>query len=134
MDKKFFAMIVFIIFAGASIQFLQTSRIHDSVMFMESEKQNSIEETEKRMELRRTILKRGCSMVKSLYEMSTNGTTFEELFEWHKRIENISFPISNDGKDCFPPYLGDLAPSIMYPIHTENSRLNNVLWLSRIRP
>ena len=130
MAKNLFAIIVFIIFAGASIQLLQTSHIHDSIKFMETEKQNSIGETEKRMGLKRTILKRGCSMVKSLYEMSTNGTSFEELFEWHKRIENISFPISNDEKNCFPPYLGYSASLVMHAIHTENSRLNNVSWLS----
>ena len=130
MYTKLFAIIVFIIFAGASIQLLQTSRIHESIIFMESEKQNSFGETEQRMGLKRKILKRGCSMVKSLYEMSTNGTSFEELFEWHKRIENISFPLSNDRKNCFPPYLGYSASLIMHAIHTENSRLNKVSWLS----
>ena len=77
------------------------------------------------MELKRTILKRGCSMVKSLYEMSINETSFEELFKWHQRIENISFPITNDGIDCFPSFLDDKTPSAMYQIHTENSRLVN---------
>ena len=130
-ENNFFATIVFIIFAGAYLQLLQTSRLHDSnVISMELEKRNSIEQTKNRMELRRTILKRGCSMVKSLHEMSTNGTSFEKLFEWHKRIENISFPISNDEKNCFPPYLGYSASLVMHAIHTENSRLNNVSWLS----
>ena len=135
-ENNFFATIVFIIFAGAYLQLLQTSRFHDSnVISMELEKRNSIEHTENRMELRRTILKRGCSMVKSLYEMSTNRTSFEELLKWHQRIENISFPISSDGKDCFPPYLGASAPLVMYQIHTENSRLlnKNISWLSWIK-
>ena len=38
MAKNLFAIIVFIIFAGASIQLLQTSHIHDSIKFMETEK------------------------------------------------------------------------------------------------
>ena len=135
-ENNFFATIVFIIFIGAFLQLLQTSHLHDSnVISMELEKRNSIEQTENRMELRRTILKRGCLMVKSLYEMSNNGTTFEGLLKWHQRIENISFPISNDGKDIFPPYLGASAPLVMYQIHTENSRLfnKNISWLSWIK-
>ena len=91
-------------------------------------KRNSAEETENRIALKRKILKRGCSMVKSLHEMSTNGTSFEELLKWHQRIENISFPISSDGKDCYPPFLGEEIHLVMYQIHTENSRLVIKCW------
>lgn len=127
MNQSLFFTIVSIIFVGAFFQLLQTrGRLHDyNVKSKVSGNHEPFEETEYRMELKRTILKRGCSMVKSLYEMSTNETSFEELFKWHQRIENISFPITNDGKDCFPSFLDDKTPLAMYQIHTENSRLIN---------
>ena len=133
MDNNVFALIVFITLVGGFVQLLQTrNHLHDNdVISMQSEKRSSFEETEHRMGLKRTILNRGCSMVKSLYEMSTNGTSFEELLKWHQRIENISFPLSNDGKNCYPPFLDSAIPMVMYQIHTENSRLvnRNVSWL-----
>ena len=133
MDKNIFALIAFISLVGGFLQLLQIlNRLHhNDVISMKSEKSSSFEETEQRMGLKRTILNRGCSMVKSLYEMSTNGTSFEELLTWHQRIENISFPLSNDGKNCYPPFLDPEAPLVMYQIHTENSRLvnKNVSWL-----
>ena len=133
MDKNIFALIAFISLVGGFLQLLQIlNRLHhNDVISMKSEKSSSFEETEQRMGLKRTILNRGCSMVKSLYEMSTNGTSFEELLTWHQRIENITFPLSNDGKNCYPPFLDPAAPLVMYQIHTENSRLinKNVSWL-----
>ena len=133
MDKNIFALIAFISLVGGFLQLLQIlNRLHhNDVISMKSEKSSSFEETEQRMGLKRTILNRGCSMVKSLYEMSTNGTSFEELLTWHQRIENISFPLSNDRKNCYPPFLDPAAPLVMYQIHTENSRLvnKNVTWL-----
>lgn len=127
MDNNIFALIVFITLVGGFVQLLQTqNRLHDNdVISMRSGKRSSFEETEDRMGLKRTILNRGCSMVKSLYEMSTNGTSFEELLKWHQRIENISFPLSNDGKNCYPPFLDPAIPMVMYQIHTENLRLVN---------
>lgn len=127
MDNNIFALIVFITLVGGFVQLLQTqNRLHDNdVISMRSGKRSSFEETEDRMGLKRTILNRGCSMVKSLYEMSTNGTSFEELLKWHQRIENISFPLSNDGKNCYPPFLDPATPMVMYQIHTENLRLVN---------
>ena len=133
MDNNIFALIAFIFLVGGFLQLLQIrNRLHDNdVISIQSGKRSSFEETEHRMGLRRTILNRGCSMVKSLYEMSTNGTSFEELLTWHQRIENITFPLSNNGKNCYPPFLDPAAPLVMYQIHTENSRLinKNVSWL-----
>ena len=133
MDNNIFGLIAIISLVGGFVQLFKTrNRLHhNDVISKQSEKRSSFEETEYRMGLRRTILNRGCSMVKSLYEMSTNGTSFEELLTWHQRIENISFPLSNDGKNCYPPFLDPEAPLVMYQIHTENSRLVNkhVSWL-----
>ena len=78
--------------------------------------------TEERMKLKRTILKRGCLMVKSLYEMSQNETSYETLLKWHQRIENISYPIHEDGKKCYPPFLANNLNLVLYQIHTENAR------------
>jgi len=89
---------------------------------MESVKRGSLDEAEERMDRKRTILKRGCLIVKSLYEMSQNGTSFKTLLKWHQRIENVSYPISDDGKECYPPFLANEMPLVMYQIHTENSR------------
>ena len=136
MDKQIF-IIVCIILIGAFLQLIQTGRnTHQNYVvrldkpmesgvkrdsFSKSENRSEIG-TEERMKLKRTILKRGCLMVKSLYEMSQNGTSFENLVKWHQRIENISFPISDDGKECYPPFLAEKAPLVMYQIHTEDSR------------
>ena len=151
MDKQIVFIIAFIIFIGAFLQFIQTrhdthqtyvvtldkpmesevkrnsfeeSEERNKVKIDETEERNKVEtdEVEERMKLKRTILKRGCLMVKSLNEMSQNGTSFENLLKWHQRIENISFPISNDGKECYPPFLAEKVPLVMYQIHTEDSR------------
>ena len=134
MDKQIVFIIACIIFIGAFLQLIQTGRdTHQNYVvsldglesgvkrdsFAKSENRIA---TEERMKLKRKILKRGCLMVKSLYEMSQNGTSFENLVKWHQRIENISFPISNDGKECYPPFLAEKVPLVMYQIHTEDSR------------
>ena len=88
----------------------------------ELDERDQLKATEERMKLKRTILKRGCLMVKSLYEMSQNGTSYETLLKWHQRVENTSYPIHEDGKDCYPPFFGNQLNLVMYQIHTENAR------------
>ena len=74
-----------------------------------------------RMHRKHAILKRGCSMVKSLFDMSQNGTSFDILLEWHQRIENISYPLPvNNENACYPP-LNEVVIGV-HQIHTENSR------------
>ena len=88
-----------------------------------AEKSNSEEKTAERLGWKKTVLKRGCSMIKSLFEMSRNGTSFEELLKWHQNIQNISFPLpKSDGKHCYPPFLTETTRRIIYQVHTETSR------------
>ena len=46
-------------------------------------------EISEKMERKRRILERGCSMIHSLYEMSQNGTSYEDLLKWHARIHDL---------------------------------------------
>ena len=60
-------------------------------------------------------------MVKALFDMSQNGTSFEILLEWHQRIENISYVLPKfTENNCYPP-LTEVVIG-MHQIHTENSR------------
>ena len=94
-----------------------------SLTFISIESKNQIlsEDVSTRMHRKHAILKRGCSMVKSLFDMSQNGTSFENLLDWHMKIENISYslPKFNEG-ECYPP-LTEVVIGL-HQIHTENSR------------
>ena len=46
-------------------------------------------EISEKMERKRRILERGCSMIHSLYEMSQNGTSYEDLLKWHARVHDL---------------------------------------------
>ena len=52
-------------------------------------------EVSEKMELKRKILERGCSMMHSLFEMSQNGTSYEDLFTWHTRIHDLNYPLAS---------------------------------------
>ena len=70
-----------------------------------SEKSENSEISEK-MERKRKILERGCSMVHSLFEMSQNGTSYEDLLTWHSRIHDLNYPLADHRapkEKCFPP-------------------------------
>ena len=60
-------------------------------------------------------------MVKALFDMSQNGTSFEILLEWHQTIENISYTLPiPDENECHPP-VNEFATGV-HQIHSENSR------------
>ena len=47
--------------------------------------------------------------------------SFDILLEWHRRIENISYPLPvNNENECYPPLYQ--AVNGVHQIHTENSR------------
>ena len=94
-----------------------------SFMYISMDLQNQIltEDASTRMHRKHAILKRGCSMVKSLFDMSQNGTSFEILLDWHKKIENISYSLPKfDEDECYPP-VNEVVTGV-HQIHTENSR------------
>ena len=102
--------------------FIGTFALIQSFTFKSMASKNpSFDDPSTRMHRKHAILKRGCSMVKSLFDMSKNGTSFDVLLEWHQRIENISHPLPvNNENECYPP-LNEVVIGV-HQIHTENSR------------
>ena len=95
-----------------------------------SEKSENSENSEisEKMERKRKILERGCSMMHSLFEMSQNGTSYEDLLTWHSRIHDLNYPLADHrapNEKCFPPLqLPDVnlilyqVPKKIHPIST----------------
>ena len=81
-----------------------------------------IETVEEKMKRKHKILNRGCSMIRSLVEMSKNGTSFEQLISWHERIHNLSYPITADNRDCYPPLQTPGSNLMFYKVTTSHSR------------
>ena len=81
-----------------------------------------IETVEGKMKRKHKILNRGCSMIRSLVEMSKNGTSFERLLNWHGRIHNLSYPITADNRDCYPPLQTPGNNLMFYKVTTSKSR------------
>ena len=105
----------------------------DFIMTVESNFNNrefsegASETAKDKMKRKHKILNRGCSMIRSLVEMSVNGTSFESLISWHERIHNLSYPIAADNRDCYPP-LQQLGNNLMfYKVSTSTSRY---IWLN----
>ena len=46
-----------------------------------------------KMNRKRKILERGCSMMAELNEMSQNGTSYEILLDWHAKIHDLDYPL-----------------------------------------
>ena len=89
--------------------------------FEKSEDEETTEKLEisEKMERKRKILERGCSMVHSLFEMSQNGTSFEDLLTWHTRIHDLSYPLANHrapSEKCFPPLQYPDVNLILYQV------------------
>ena len=80
------------------------------------------ETTKDKMKRKHKILNRGCSMIRSLVEMSENGTSFESLISWHERIHNLSYPIAPDNRDCYPPLQQPGNNLMFYKVATSTSR------------
>ena len=63
-----------------------------------------------KMNRKRKILERGCSMIGILYEMSQNGTSYENLLALHSRIHDLDFPLRQVFKKIFPEFLANGRP------------------------
>ena len=112
--------VIFVSFIGVFV-IIQSSTFLSIYVSVDSTNQFYSEDVSTRMHRKHAILKRGCSMVKTLFDMSQNGTSFEILLKWHQRIENISYSLPKfDENDCHPP-LTEVVIG-MHKIHTENSR------------
>ena len=61
-------------------------------------------------------------MIRTLVEMSKNGTSFEQLISWHERIHNLSYPITADNHDCYPPLQTPGSNLMFYKVTTSSSR------------
>ena len=76
-------------------------------------------EISEKMERKRKILERGCSMMHSLFEMSQNGTSYDDLLTWHSRIHDLSLPLAPHlapNEKCYPPLQSPDANSILYQV------------------
>jgi len=58
-----------------------------------SQEESQNETVSEKMDRKRKILERGCSMIPILYEMSQNGTSYETLLAWHARIHDLEYPL-----------------------------------------
>ena len=58
-----------------------------------SQEEPQNETVSEKMNRKRKILERGCSMIPILYEMSQNGTSYETLLAWHARIHDLEYPL-----------------------------------------
>ena len=66
-----------------------------------SQKELQNETVSEKMDRKRKILERGCSMIAILYEMSQNGTSYETLLAWHARIHDLEYPLRQVFKMIF---------------------------------
>ena len=66
-----------------------------------SQKEPQNETVSEKMDRKRKILERGCSMISILYEMSQNGTSYETLLAWHARIHDLEYPLRQVFKMIF---------------------------------
>ena len=60
------------------------------------------ETVSEKMDRKRKILERGCSMIGTLYEMTQNGTSYERLLALHSRIHDLDIPLSQVFKKMIP--------------------------------
>lgn len=79
----------------------------------------SNESVAERMNRKRKILKRGCSMIATLFEMSQNGTSYEDLLTWHARIHDQDYQLSPSDEKCYPPL--QYPTTILYHVPGEGS-------------
>ena len=75
----------------------------ESELFQEqmSHEEPQKETVSEKMNRKRKILERGCSMMAILYEMSQNGTSYETLLAWHARIHDLEYPLRSVFKMIF---------------------------------
>ena len=67
-----------------------------------SQQKPEIGTVSEKMDRKRKILERGCSMIGMLYEMSQNGTSYENLLALHSKIHDLDFPLRQVFKKMFP--------------------------------
>ena len=53
------------------------------------------------LEYRRKVLLRACRVVGDLDKMSKNGTSFEDLIEIHRRVQNLTEKLWKPENQCF---------------------------------
>ena len=67
-----------------------------------SQQEPEHETVSEKMNRKRKILDRGCSMIGILYEMSQNGTSYENLLALHSKIHDLDFPLRQVFKKIIP--------------------------------
>ena len=67
-----------------------------------SQQKPEIETVSEKMDRKRKILERSCSMIGMLYEMSQNGTSYENLLALHSKIHDLDFPLRQVFKKIIP--------------------------------
>ena len=72
-----------------------------------------------KMNHKRRILERGCLMIESLFRMSQNGTSYEDLLTWHARIHDLDYHLSPSNEKCYPAL--QYSTTMLYHVPGEKS-------------
>jgi len=98
-------LIFLIIWNTISLQLFDSSSELISEQVPQQEPLN--ETVSEKMDRKRKILERGCSMMVELFEMSQNGTSYESLLGWHARIHDLDYPLRRAFKMMFQGLIGE---------------------------
>ena len=99
-----------------SSQFSESSLV---TLVREDASETKNESVAEKMNRKRKILERGCSMIGTLFEISQNGTAYEDLLTWHARIHDVNYKLSPSNEKCFPPL--QYSNTILYQVPGEKS-------------
>ena len=73
------------------------------------------------LEYRRRVMLRACSVVGDLDEMTKNGTSFQELIETHRRVQNLDEKLWEPSNQCFEPVQDTGRRYVIYEIFNRNN-------------
>ena len=73
------------------------------------------------LEYRRQVMLRACSVVGDLDEMTKNGTSFQELIEIHRRVQNLDEKLWEPSTQCFEPVQDTGRRYVIYEIFNRNN-------------
>ena len=77
---------------------------------------------DEKFERKRIILRRGCSIIKTLDEISKNGSDFKSLLEIHENVQNLTKYLQPDSRPCYPPLKKSNAGIMTYVLDTKSDK------------
>ena len=85
------------------------------------------------LEYRRQVMLRACSVVGDLDEMTKNGTSFQELIEIHRRVQNLDEKLWEPSTQCFEPVQDTGRRYVIYEIFNRNNLTETRFILENIK-